>query len=90
MRTIDELKDTLVEMGYEDTVLFENPDYLSAITGISDTGRLIYSYEKMVEHLMETDRMNEEDAIEFIDYNTIRALPYMGDNAPIISYNLLE
>ena len=89
MKNLDELKDILVGMGYEDTVVLENPDYLSAITGISENGRLIYSYDKMVEHLMETDEMNEEDAIEFIDFNTIRALPYMGDNAPIISYNLI-
>ena len=88
MRSLDDLKNILIEMGYEDTVLFENPDYLSAITGISDTGRLIYSYEKMVEHLMKEDEMEEEDAIEFIDYNTIRALPYMGDNAPIINYDI--
>lgn len=88
MRSLVDLKNTLIEMGYEDTVLLENPDYLSAITGVSDTGRLIYSYEKMVEHLMKEDEMEEEDAIEFIDYNTIRALPYMGDNAPIISYDI--
>ena len=42
----------------------------------------------MVEHLMEEDEMEEEEAIEFIDYNTIRALPYMGDNVPIINYGI--
>lgn len=29
------------------------------------------------------------DSNEFIDYNTIRTLPYMGDKAPIIKRNLI-
>ena len=38
---------------------------------------------------MKTDEMTEEDAIEFIDYNTIRALPYTSSVGvrPIIVYN---
>ena len=43
-----ELKDLLSELGYEDTVVFENPSYLNAIIGISDAGGLCYSYEKMI------------------------------------------
>lgn len=38
--------------------------------------------------------MTEEEAVEFIDYNTFRAMPYMGEKAPIVvflNYNpLLE
>ena len=85
---LQDLKDNLIERGYENAVVFENPDYLSAVIGVSQDGQVIYSYEKMVEHLMEEDEIEEEDAIEFIDYNTIRALPYMGSNAPVISYNI--
>ena len=33
---------------------------------------------------MEADNITEEEAIDFIDYNTIRSLPYYGENAPII------
>lgn len=29
---------------------------------------------------------DEIDAIEWIEYNTIRALPYAGDKAPVIVY----
>lgn len=32
--------------------------------------------------------MEIEEAQEFIDYNTVRALPYMGDKRPIIVYGL--
>ena len=82
--TIDQLKEWLCDREYEDTVVLESPDYLSAIVGISDDGRLIYDYEKMVEHLVATDGMEYEEACEFIDFNTIGALPYMGEKRPII------
>lgn len=38
----------------------------------------------MIEDLMKEEDLDYEDALEFIEYNTLRALPYMGDNAPII------
>lgn len=86
--TIDSLKEWLCENDHEDTVVLESPDYLSAIVGISEEGRLIYSYDKMVEHLMTAENMDAEEAMEFIDYNTIRALPYAGDMAPIVLYDI--
>ena len=33
--------------------------------------------------------MEEIDAIEFIEYNTIRSLPYLYDRAPIVVYPVL-
>lgn len=88
-KNVEELKDSLKEIGYEDTVVFENPSYLKAIIGISDDGALCYSYEKMIECLMEEDGMDYEGAMEFIDYNTIRALPYASSMGvrPIVVYN---
>lgn len=86
--TIDSLKEWLCENDHEDTVVLESPDYLSAIVGISEEGRLIYSYDKMVEHLMTAENMDAEEAMEFIDYNTIRALPYAGEMAPIVLYDI--
>ena len=89
-RTLDEIKEWLCDRDYEDTVVLENPDYLSAIVGVSDDGRLIYDYEKMAEHLMTTDGMDYEEACEFIDFNTIGALPYMGEKRPIIMNKMEE
>lgn len=88
-KDVKELKDLLNELGYEDTVVFENPSYLKAIIGISDDGALCYSYDKMVQCLIEEDKIEEEDAMEFIDYNTIRALPYASSMGvrPIVVYN---
>lgn len=82
--TIDQLKEWLCDRDYEDTIVLESPDYLSAIVGISDDGRLIYDYDKMVDYLVATDDMDYEEACEFIDFNTIGALPYMGEKRPII------
>ena len=84
----EELKEALLDEGYGDSVVLENPDYAMAVIGRSEDGRVIYSYEKMVEFLMVTDGMSREDATEFVDYNTIRALPYMGELAPIIMYEI--
>ena len=89
-RTLDEIKEWLCDRDYEDTVVLENPDYLSAIVGVSDDGRLIYDYEKMAEHLMATDGMDYEEACEFIDFNTIGALPYMGEKRPVIMNKMEE
>ena len=33
---------------------------------------------------MNEDGMTYEDAVDFISYNTLRALPYAGENGPIV------
>ena len=80
----------LLDMGYEDSIIFENPDYDSAIVGVSDNGEVIYDFDKMVEHLMVEEGMTAEEAADFISYNSIRSLPYVGEGAPIIMYSLWE
>ena len=81
---IEELREVLYERDAEDTTFFVDPDYISAVIGISIDDRVVYSYEKMVEFLMNGDGIAYEDAEEFIEYNTIRTIPYMGKNSPII------
>lgn len=89
-KSIDEFRSFLIERGDKDTVYFANPDFVDAILGISDDGRVVYSYSRMAESLMLKEQMTYEEAVEFIDYNTIRSIPYMGNNAPIIVYGILE
>lgn len=76
----------LIELGYEDAVIFSNPDYDSAIIGVSHDDRVIYDYDEMIASLMLEDDMTMEEAMDFIDYNTVRALPYTGNGGPIIIY----
>ena len=78
--------DRLAAAGYEDVVIFENYSYDDALIGVSEDGRAVYDYEKMVEWLVNKEGMPCEDAVEWIDYNTIRALPYAGASAPIIVF----
>ncbi len=85
---VDELRAFLIDRGEEQSAFFTNPDFIDAILGISEDGRLVYSYSKMVESLMLKNIMSYEDAVEFIDYNTIRSLPYMGEKSPIVLYSL--
>lgn len=82
-------RDLLVELGYDFVTVFENPDYDSAIIGLSHDDRVVYDYDKMVDFLVETDGMSAEEAAEFIDYNTIRAIPYI-ENGPIIITTKIE
>lgn len=65
------------------------PEYNDAMIGVSSDGNAVYSYEKMVDCLMRQDGMSDEEAMEWIDYNTIRSLPYFGQQAPIIVYTEL-
>lgn len=82
--SLDSLKEYLCEHGFEESVVFEKPDFVDAVVGISEDGRVIYAYEKMVRSLMQSGGMDYEEATEFIDYNTLGALPSMGEKAPIV------
>lgn len=58
-----------------------------AIIGYTEDERLVYDYDKMVRWLAKKESWDEVEAIEWIDYNTIRTIPYMGEKAPIIVYH---
>ena len=83
-------EERLLEAGYEDIKYLVNKSYDDALVGVSEDGRAIYDFDKMVQWLMDKDGMDEIEAIEWIEYNTIRALPYMGTGAPIIMYPLTD
>ena len=83
-------RDALCDMGHADSIVFDNPDYDDAIVGITDEGNVIYDFDLMVECLVKSDGISELEAIEFIEYNTIRAIPYAGEPAPIIMHRIIE
>lgn len=70
-------------------VMFENPSYADAIIGISDDNRLIYSYDKMIEHLMIAENMSDIDAVDFIEYNTMDSLSSVS-NPPIVMHSIID
>lgn len=79
----------LLENGYDGVKYLTNYSYDGALIGVTDDGRAVYDYELMVEWLMDTEGWSYEDAAEWVSYNTLRALPYMGEDAPIV-INRLE
>lgn len=60
-------------------------DLEPAFVGFTNNNRVVYSYDKIVELLMKRDGMTQEDAMEYIDFNIIRAIPYMS-KPPLILY----
>lgn len=80
------VEERILNAGYEDIKYLVNYSYDDALIGISDDNRAIYDYNKMIEWLIEKEGFTEIEATEWIEYNTIRSLPYMGDDAPIIMY----
>lgn len=78
----------LADLGYEDVVVLENYSYDDALIGVTEDNRAVYDFNKMVDWLVETEGFSPEEAIEWIEYNTIRALSYAGSYAPVIMYPL--
>ena len=73
----------LENMGYEDVIVFD--DYgVETLIGVDSENRAVYDYGKMVEWIMKTDKCSYDDAVDWIEYNTIRSLPYVGNKAPIV------
>ena len=84
------LEEELAEWGYDDVVVFVSPRYETALIGITSDDRAVYDYGKMIDYLVHHDGFSYQEAVEWIEYNTIRALPYAGSKAPIIMYRLPE
>ena len=70
-------------------MLYRNPDFASAIIGISSDYHVIYDYELMIEHLMKYADMTYEEAVEWIDYNTLGAYISEG-KMPIVMYPIKQ
>lgn len=78
----------LLDAGYEDIVVLTNYSYEDALIGVSHDDRAIYDFDLMVKWLCEKENFTPEEAFEWIEFNTIRALPYAGADAPIIMYRI--
>lgn len=79
------LPDYMVDRLPDSAILFDPEELDEAIVNVKD-GRAVYTYDKLVEahfkmfRASEPER-NEDDlwlgAAEWVDYNTIRSLPYL-------------
>lgn len=81
-------EERLLDAGYEDVKYLVNESYDDALIGVSEDGRAIYDFDKMVDWLIEKYGWSVTESIEWIEFNTIRALSYMGEKAPIVMYRI--
>lgn len=72
----------------EDAIVFDNPAFDNSIIGFDVNDCAVYNYWSMVNELMQDDGMSEDEAIDFIEYNTLGVLSYIGDHAPVIVHIL--
>lgn len=84
-----ELALVLEDFGFDcdEIVLFDNPSYDEALIGVTTSGRAVYDYDEMINCLVNGDKMTYDEAIEWLEFNTVRAAQYNGDN-PIMMYRL--
>lgn len=73
----------------EEAVVFDNFAYDNSIIGVTTDGRVVYSYEKMVTELVLEENVTQEQAIAWIENNTLKALPYIP-NGPVVVYDIKE
>lgn len=90
--TNNELKEKIADMiidqdELDKIIVLEGDEFADGAIGLTDDNHLVYSYNKLVESLSKIYG-STEDAIEWLEYNTIRSLGYMSSygNAPCIIY----
>ena len=70
-------------------MIFDSEAFADAAIGLSTNHQIIYDYDKMIEGLMTKDGMTYEEAVEWIEYNTIRTMSYMN-NPPVILHTFVS
>jgi hypothetical protein len=78
------VREKLVDLGYENLLVFDCPDYDDAIIGVTTDNQVVYDYNLMVKQLMKEQKCSYEDAVDWLEHNTVRSLDYMGEDAPVI------
>lgn len=70
-------------------VVFDAPSFDNSIIGFTSDGNICYNYDMMITELMHSDSLSFEESVDFIEYNTIRTIPYISNgNPPIIIYSI--
>ena len=73
-----------------DCALFENPAFDASIIGVTTSGHIVYDFDYMVEELKTDEDMTEMEAVDYIEYNTVRTLSYIeADIRPIVIHRLV-
>lgn len=85
-QSLQDIQNFCINEDAVDTLLFDSYDYCTAFLGLTWDKRAVYSYEGMIEHLVEQtyaesehpDELDPEEveisAIDWVDYNTIGSI----------------
>mgnify|MGYP001563676157 FL=1 len=83
----DQILEELSDINEDAIVLEPRSTFNRAIIGSDIDCRLVYSVTKIIRALVDTDGMNEEEALEWFEYNTIGTFNGMDNpNKPIFMY----
>lgn len=75
---INTIREDLTEI-YEELLFADGFD--GAIIGVSSDSRVVYDIKKMINILIEEHNMSEQEADEYLSFNTLFA--WVGDSTPI-------
>jgi len=65
------------------------PDFNECIIGVACNNgvrAVVYSIQRMIKHLMESDDMSYEDASDYLSYNTLST--WGGEGTPVYIYEV--
>jgi len=83
----DEVIERIAENNEDAIVLEPRSTYNRAIIGSDTDDRVVYSVEKIIRALMEDWEIDETDALEHFEYNTLGTFRGMQDNnKPLFIY----
>lgn len=93
--TNSELREIIATMEISDdsnTIILEGDEFADGFIGLTFDGNAVYSYERLVDSLSSHNKWSREEALEWIEYNTLRAIPYMESKGkvPIIINEFLR
>jgi len=72
----------------ENSLVFDNMSYDNSIIGVTLDGRVIYDYDLMITEIMCCEGWSYDEAVDWIEYNTLRSLSYAGKQAPLVVSNV--
>lgn len=67
------------ELADPEAIQWNNFD--DALVGVDRNGKLVYDIDKMINVLVARDGMQEDEAIEYLDFNVFGA--YVGELTPV-------
>ena len=76
----EEVIERVAELNEDAIVLEPRSTFNRAIIGSDTDDRVVYSVEKIIRALMEDNELDETDALEHFEYNTLGTFRGMQDN----------